>query len=225
MAVATLPDLFAAARKAGTDEDRRAACWEIWRHCETGVAGMVRSMDRLAPEGVADEEFRESVRDRALEQLVARGGFARVDADDAFWGFVRTTVRNAAISEYRRRMRRPRAAPGPPVPDEDGDEPLSGLDPPSSATPETELRTAERTRMVAVLMDEVAAGNRNGWRWVRALDMRFRDDSTFPQIAAEMNVTERTAQRYVEHGRQALRELIEQRGIVLADLLDDEVPR
>ena len=225
MAAATLPELLAAARKAATDEDRRAACWEIWRHCETGVAGMVRGVDRLAPDGVANEEFRESVRDRALDQLVEGGGFARVEADDAFWGFVRTTVRNAAISEYRRRMRRPRAAPGPPVPEDDSDEPSYRFDPPGPGTPETELRAAERTGMLLDLADQVAAGSRNGWRWIRAIRLRYCDDFTFPRIAAEMRVTERTAQRYVEQGQQAFRELLEQRGIALADLLDDEAPR
>ena len=160
MAAATLPDLLAAARKADTDEDRRAACWEIWRQCEIGIAGMVRSVDRLAPSGVADEEFRESVRDRTLDQLAERGGFARVQADDAFWGCVRTTVRNAAISEYRRRMRRPRAAPAPPVPEDDGEEPSYRFDPPSPGTPETELRAAERTGMLLDLADHVAAGSR-----------------------------------------------------------------
>lgn len=186
---------------------------------------MVRGADRLAPAGVSVEEFRESVRDRALDQLVQNGGFARVKAGAAFWGFVRTTVRNAAITEYRRRMRRPRAAPGPPATNEEDDEASYRLEPPSPGTPESELRTAERTSILLSMADEVAAGSRNGWRWVRALKMRYCDDFTFPRIATEMDVTERTAQRYVEHGLRAFRELLDRRGIALGDLLDDEAPR
>ena len=186
---------------------------------------MVRRADRLAPDGISVEEFRESVRDRVRDQLVENGGFARVAADDAFWGFVQTTVRNAAISEFRRRMRRPRAAPGPPATNEEDDDASYRLDPPSPGTPESELRTTERARILLSLADEVAAGSRNGWRWIRALKMRYCDDFTFPRIATEMGVTERTAQRYVEHGLQAFRGLLERRGIVLGDLLDDEAPR
>ena len=220
-----LADLLATAREADTDEGRRAACWEIWRHCETNVAAMIRRQDRLAPDGVAHDDFRESVWARALHQLVERGGFARVQADDAFWGFVRTTVRNAAISEYRRRMRRPRVVAGPPPREDDGDEQSYRLDQPDPGSPETELRTAERSRLLLDLADQVAAGSKNGCRWIRAIRLRYGDDFTFPTIAAKMKVTERTAQRYVEQGLQAFRELLEQRGIDLADLLDDEAPR
>ena len=131
-----LPDLLAAVRTAATDADRRVACWGVWQHCETGVGAMVRGAARLAPGGVSVEEFRESVRDRVRDQLVENGGFARVNADDAFWGFVRTTVGNAAISEYRRRMRRPRAAPGPPATNEEDDEASYRLEPTSPGTPE-----------------------------------------------------------------------------------------
>ena len=93
----------------------------------------------------------------------------------------------------------------PPAPEEDGDEPSYRFDPPSPGTPETELRTAERSRLLLDLADQVAAGSRNGWRWIRAIRLRYCDGFTFPRIADEMHVTERTAQRYVEQGQQAFR--------------------
>ena len=70
----------------------------------------------------------------------------------------------------------------------------------------------------------MAAGSGNGWRWIRAVRLRYRDDVTFREIADRMEVEERTAQRYVAQGLRAFRELLEQRGINLADLLDDEAP-
>ena len=209
--------LLAAVRTAATAGDRLAASWEVWRHCETHVAAMASRQGWLAPGGVTVDDFRVAVKDRALDQLVVKGGFARVRTAAAFWGFVQTTVRNAAISELRQRMSRPRrTALGPPAQaEEDGDEASYRLEPRAAGTPESELRVAARTEILLAVADEVAAAH---WRWVRAIRLRFNMDFTFQQIGIEMNVTERTAQRYVKNGLGAFRDRLRQRRIALNDL-------
>ena len=211
-----------APRRTPADAAQIDACWSLWQHLGTWLEGQFKSCGSLSPRWHPEQIFTESVRDRVRDQLVLGAGFRQIRTPAASWGFVRTTVRHAALDERRHLSGSDRDHPRWHV---SVDAPLAGgqdvraqfIDAQPTGRggddPEALLVATERRRLLARSLQEVTARHRDGRQWLECLRRHCLGGHTHQHIAEAMGVTRRTVQRWEQKGQAAVRAVLEDRGI------------
>ena len=211
-----------APRRTPADAAQIDACWSLWQHLGTWLEGQFKSCGSLSPRWHPEQIFTESVRDRVRDQLVLGAGFRQIRTPAASWGFVRTTVRHAALDERRHLSGSDRDHPRWHV---SVDAPLAGgqdvraqfIDAQPTGRggddPETLLIATERRRLLARSLQEVSARHRDGRQWLECLRRHCLGGHTHQHIAEAMGVTRRTVQRWEQKGQAAVRAVLKDRGI------------